>query len=418
MGYFSIGTWLRRSIDPLGPRTTRVPKFTLSPRQTRQLLRTAEAHHVLSTVLRNLPFPAQDPAFDQIRQEADCTRIAALALSAMLSQHAERILDKARGLPVTIVKGPTFARRIYPNAGLRPFTDLDLLVRPEASGQLDTVLRDQGFIAVKTGLEPARLETKWIHRGTGALVEVHTDLVHGRRMRAAFSLTYQDLEGQDQSQASMLAVAVTHGATHFFAWLRHVVDTCQAARALPPEEEAHFEALTLRTGTRFAAIVGLTLAYRVMGEPRCLDIAYALGPIRRAHIAKILSQGGALTATSNSWLLYNTWRRFLFRELLRYGALAQPRGAIMTDRRFAKNPNLFVEDMDEEMVLYEAGSHRAIYLNETATLVWRLCDGTRTVQELIEMLAENYPDARADLPRDIESAVEMLLREGALSPAT
>jgi hypothetical protein len=90
----------------------------------------------------------------------------------------------------------------------------------------------------------------------------------------------------------------------------------------------------------------------------------------------------------------------------------------MIERRLAKNPDLFVEDMDEEILLYEAGSHRAIYLNETAALVWRLCDGTRTVQEVAEMLAENYPDARADLPRDIESAVEMLLREGALSAVT
>lgn len=213
----------------------------------------------------------------------------------------------------------------------------------------------------------------------------------------------------------MLAVAVTHGAMHFFAWLRHVVDVCQAARALPTEEEALFEALTLRTGTRFAAIVGLMLAYRVMGEQRCLDIAEGLLPVRHAHITKILSEGGDLTATSNSWLVYNTWRKVLFRELLTYGALAQPRGAVMTDLRFAKNPDLFVEDMDEEMVLYEAGSHRAIYLNETAAVVWKLCDGTRTVQELVQMLGENYPDARADLRRDIESAVEMLLREGALS---
>ena len=326
MRYSSIGTWLRHCIDPLGPRTTGALRFTLSPRQARKLLRKAETHHVLSPVLRTLPLPAQDPAFDQIRQEADSTRIAALALSAMLNQHATRILDGTKGLPVTIVKGPTFARRIYPNAGLRPFTDLDLLVRPEASAQLDSVLSDQEFIRVKTGLEPGRLETKWIHRTTGALVEVHTDLVHERRMRTAFSLTYQDLEGQDQSPAAMLAVAVTHGTTHFFAWLRHVVDICQAARALPPEEEARFEALTLRTGTRFAAIVGLTLAYRVVGEPRCLDIAQALGPIRHARIAQVLSQGADLTATSNSWLLYNTWRRFLFSELLRYGGLPQHPG--------------------------------------------------------------------------------------------
>jgi hypothetical protein len=160
------------------------------------------------------------------------------------------------------------------------------------------------------------------------LVEVHTNLVHDRRLRRAFSLTYQDLEGQDQTPAALLVVAATHGATHFFAWLRHVVDLCQAARALPIEEEGRLEALTSRTGTRFAAIVGLTLANRVMGEPRCLDIAQGLGSIRHTHIEKILVRGGDLTATSTNWLLYNTWRRVLFRELLRYGALGEYRGAL------------------------------------------------------------------------------------------
>jgi hypothetical protein len=119
----------------------------------------------------------------------------------------------------------------------------------------------------------------------------------------------------------MLAIAVTHGVTHHFAFLRHVVDICQAARALPPSEEERFEALTMRTGTRLAAIVGLVLAHHVIGEPRCLAIAHGLSPSPHARLAKILCQGANLAATSNSWLVYNTWRRFVFRELLRYGAL-------------------------------------------------------------------------------------------------
>jgi pyrroloquinoline quinone biosynthesis protein D len=86
----------------------------------------------------------------------------------------------------------------------------------------------------------------------------------------------------------------------------------------------------------------------------------------------------------------------------------------MTEHQFAKNPDLLVEDRDTEVLLYEAGAHRAIYLNDTAALVWKLCNGTRTVQDLIDLLSENYPDARADLPREIEQTVEMLLGDGAL----
>jgi hypothetical protein len=82
--------------------------------------------------------------------------------------------------------------------------------------------------------------------------------------------------------------------------------------------------------------------------------------------------------------------------------------------RFVKNQELSVEEMGPETLLYEADSHRTIYLNETAALVWKLCDGTRTAQDLIDTLLESYPEARAELPRDVEQAVEMMLREGAL----
>ena len=108
MRYSSIGTWLQRCIDPLGLRTTGAPQFTLSPLQTRNLLRKAEAHHVLSTVVRNIPFPAQHPAFDQIRQKADATRIAALALSAMLKPARRSAFSTKPRSPRHRRQGPDF----------------------------------------------------------------------------------------------------------------------------------------------------------------------------------------------------------------------------------------------------------------------------------------------------------------------
>jgi hypothetical protein len=318
-----VAAWLRHCIDPLGLRPN-PPRSFLSPQQTRKLLLKADAHYVLPIALRNFPFPAQDPEFGEVREEANARRIAGLALSTMLNCHAEQILAAAQSLPVAIVKGRTFARSIYPSAALRPFTDIDLLARPEAISQIDSVLLAQGFTRVEEGLSPARLETKWVHSGTGGLVEVHTNLVHSSRMRRAFSLAYDDLGGHAQTPGALLAVAIVHGTVHYFAWLRHVVDICQAARAVTTdEEEARFEALTTRTGTRSAAIVGLTLAYRLLGEVRCLEIAKALGSVRHAWLAKFLTRSADLTATSNNWLLYNSWRRYIFRELIRYGALNQ-----------------------------------------------------------------------------------------------
>jgi hypothetical protein len=78
----------------------------------------------------------------------------------------------------------------------------------------------------------------------------------------------------------------------------------------------------------------------------------------------------------------------------------------------------FVEEMDGECLLYRLGAHKAIHLNETASLIWKLCDGTRSIQDIVAFLGQQYPDSRDDLSADVGEAVEMLIREGALLDAS
>jgi coenzyme PQQ biosynthesis protein PqqD len=78
----------------------------------------------------------------------------------------------------------------------------------------------------------------------------------------------------------------------------------------------------------------------------------------------------------------------------------------------------FVEEMDGECLLYRLGAHKAIHLNETASLIWKLCDGTRSMQDIVAFLGQEYPDSRDDLSTDVREAVEMLIREGALLDAS
>ena len=311
----AVASWLLHCADPLGANLSR-PHAQLSAWRVRKLLRKADAHKVLPSVLRHYPFSAGDPKLEQVRQEADARRVERAALSLMLRHHATGILQAASDLPVALVKGPTFAA-LYP-PGLRPFGDIDLLVSTAALTQLAVILTELGFIR----LESRPTEDAWVHRDNSLLmVEVHTNLVHEHRMRAAFSLTYDDLDGIFGRPAALLSVAVMHGAVHYFAWLRHVVDICQAARAVvAPEEESLFEALVDRCGIRMAAMVGLHLAYRLFGEGRCLEIARSLGSPRDHRFARALLEGAVLTAPMAGRIVYNGWRRFVFRELLRYGS--------------------------------------------------------------------------------------------------
>jgi hypothetical protein len=279
---------------------------------------------VLPSVLRHFPISTDDAELEQVRQEAISRRAEAAALSAMLKHHANAIIEAAGELPIALVKGPTFAA-LYP-PGLRPFGDIDLLVEPNALPQLAAILEAQGFRPLE-GSDPTRLEDAWLYRDNPVLmVEVHTNLVHSHRMRAAFSLTYRDLEGQTYKSGALLAIAVMHGAMHYFAWLRHVVDICQSVRAVKtPGEESRFESLVDRTGTRMASIIGLTLAYRLFGEARCQEIAQALGSPRDFRFARLLIEGAVVSAPMDGKIIYNSWRRFVFRELLLRGSLLSAR---------------------------------------------------------------------------------------------
>jgi pyrroloquinoline quinone biosynthesis protein D len=83
------------------------------------------------------------------------------------------------------------------------------------------------------------------------------------------------------------------------------------------------------------------------------------------------------------------------------------------ERPLVKSSDFLAEEMQEEILLYKGGSHKAIYLNETAALVWKLCDGTRTVDDIAAVLTENFSEPH--VAHDVRQAIETLVREGILS---
>jgi len=74
----------------------------------------------------------------------------------------------------------------------------------------------------------------------------------------------------------------------------------------------------------------------------------------------------------------------------------------------------FVEQMDDECVLYRLGAQKAIHLNESAALIWRLCDGSRTLQEITDLLKAEYPTSEPEVAADVGDTIDLLHREGAL----
>ena len=73
-----------------------------------------------------------------------------------------------------------------------------------------------------------------------------------------------------------------------------------------------------------------------------------------------------------------------------------------------------LEEFDDELVLYDMQSTQAIYLNETAALVFRLCDGKRTIGEIATLLTEAYPETADVIEADVETVLDNLVEAGAI----
>jgi hypothetical protein len=77
-------------------------------------------------------------------------------------------------------------------------------------------------------------------------------------------------------------------------------------------------------------------------------------------------------------------------------------------------PDCRLERLDHEVLLYCPATASTLFLNETAALVWDLCDGTRTVDEILDLLRGAYPESADSLPADVERALGHFSESGAM----
>lgn len=79
-----------------------------------------------------------------------------------------------------------------------------------------------------------------------------------------------------------------------------------------------------------------------------------------------------------------------------------------------QNPAYRLEALDDEVLLYSQDETQVLYCNPSASLIWQLCDGRRTVREIISLLDAAFPDAAGAVSGDVEAALDELARHGAI----
>ena len=313
--------WLRALADPEG--LVALPHIPL-PRDMDGLIAAALHHSVFPIVARRLKSDPRLSSPAKLPGSVSETLAGLAARSLMLSHHGDRSIAAlaAAGIPATLIKGPLFARRLYPDPVLRSFSDIDILLSPEQRAASRPVMESLGFVRHE---EEKRLgsdyhEDQWILPDRpNILVEIQDNLVHAPSL-TGMSLTLKDLteigNGDATSASGLLMVAAVHGAIgHQFEYLRFVVDVCQAGRGAGGPIDAHrLVDVAERNGTRLVLVMALDLAARFFRDETCRDLADRLGTVPGRRLCGLLLSPGTVLRAQGTTRRRDSWRRKLLRE--------------------------------------------------------------------------------------------------------
>jgi hypothetical protein len=56
----------------------------------------------------------------------------------------------------------------------------------------------------------------------------------------------------------------------------------------------------------------------------------------------------------------------------------------------ARKENLVIEELPDEVLVYDLNLHKAHCLNQTAALVWEHCDGQTSIKQMVEILRTEF----------------------------
>ena len=80
-----------------------------------------------------------------------------------------------------------------------------------------------------------------------------------------------------------------------------------------------------------------------------------------------------------------------------------------------RTPGYAAEQIDDELLLYHSGRTTVVYLNQTAFMIWQLCDCQRSATEITALLAAAFPADRDAIAHDVVQAMQHLVRHGVVA---
>ena len=80
-----------------------------------------------------------------------------------------------------------------------------------------------------------------------------------------------------------------------------------------------------------------------------------------------------------------------------------------------RNESCHMEELDDEVLLYNPTNNKTLYINKSASVIWQLCNGDQTTEEIITMIQAAYPGDKEGLQRDILDTLNSLADNDAVS---
>jgi hypothetical protein len=189
------------------------------------------------------------------------------ASTLYLTNELNRILDRFEEQTIQVIplKGPVLAQMLYGEVRLRPCTDLDLLVRPQAYERAESALRSMGFQSVTEidnyhqTFERAGVFVE-LHFATASPATPYFDL--GRAWERSEFADFRGRAVRSLSRSDLILYLALHGLKHRFARLIWAVDL---SRVFAKLSDRDFSALLDRAQAERLGNV-LLAAYQVTQE--------------------------------------------------------------------------------------------------------------------------------------------------------
>ncbi len=85
-----------------------------------------------------------------------------------------------------------------------------------------------------------------------------------------------------------------------------------------------------------------------------------------------------------------------------------------TETRPRQAPDFKLEKMDDDLLLFHPAQNKIFYCNETAALIWQLCNGERTPAEIGALITAAYPEAAEAIEQQLASTLSQFHEQGAI----